>query len=159
LARRFASASYIFAARLSASSRNPPISPALIMLIISNGKWSGWRLIAADSGVPPCTSARICASAAFIFGLVAWSSRIDSDRSIVRPEEVIEANWRESTARSFRVVRLLKPGSLISFCKPSPAPDTASGTSRWSASALAAAAADSESILPLSSAPVASIAS
>ena len=71
----------------------------------------------------------------------------------------MEANCLDSTARSFRLVRPPKPGIFSSRCRPWPLPATDSGTSRWSASEVAAASADSESILPLSSVPVASSAS
>ena len=115
--------------------------------------------MALDRVAPSCTSERTWVTASLSFGRPVCSSRIVKVRSRVRPEVVIDANWRAKIARSFRLVRLLKPGIFRSFCRPSPLPVTESGISFCAASDPAAASFESESIVPLTRAPVASRAS
>ena len=129
------------------------------MLTISGGKWSGCAVMAVDSVAPPWTSLRTFATASLSFGFSICSSRIASERSRVSPDDVMDANCRAKIARSFRLVRPPKPGILISLLRPVPRPAISSGTSRWFASDFAAASGDSDSILPLTIAPVWSSAS
>ena len=153
LARRFASASYMVAMRASAPSRKPPVSPALIMLTMSGGKTSGCRPSAVDNVTPPCTSIRTRESAFFRAGFVAWSSRIDSDRRSESPDDVIDANWREKTARSFSFTFPPRPGILSSRCRPLPDGVTDSGISFCAARVCCAASIESDSRVPLTCLP------
>ena len=72
-------------------SRNPPVSPARIRLIISGGNTLGWRWNAAESAVPLSTSLRtwprIFASTLFS----VCSARIVSVRNRERPDEIMVA--------------------------------------------------------------------
>ena len=141
------------AMRASASSRKPPVSPALIMLTMRVGKWSGCEPIAADSVAPCRTSARTRERADFSPGLLACSSRMASERRMDRPAAVIDANCRVRIARSLGLVRFLSPGMLISRCSPDPALVIDVGVSRRTDRACATASALSDSMEPLTCLP------
>src|SRR5665648_609601 len=88
------------------------------MLIIRGGKTVECFDSAAESAPPASTSPRTCDTILASFGFSVWSARIESARRIDRPELIIVASWRASTAMSFSGILSPNPGILISLRRP-----------------------------------------
>jgi len=130
-------------------SRKPPVSPARIIATISRGNVFSCLAIDTDSDRPLSMSRRTSWIAFCNDALLVCSSRIASERSNDRPDEVMVASWREKMVRSFSVVRLPNPGIVMFFCRPLPDSLIDSATTPCCRNAAAAADSVEASSLPL----------